>query len=151
MQKIYLAGAMEAYENTNEAKEWRDKVVEYFKNYSDDFECVSPVEYYSYSDNCSKRSSEIMRFDLRKVRETNILLVNLKDIRKSVGTCDEIFYAYMKGNPIIGFIETSDNAFAERNYLENYVHPWKYEQIDRIEVGQDALFDACEYIKNFYY
>ncbi len=147
MKSIYLIGAMQIYGGkSEEAKVWRNKVKEYFSKYCLDFECVSPTDYYEYGSDYHKSNREVMRFDLRKVRETDVMLVNLKDIRQSVGSCDEIFYAYMLGKPIIGFIEEDidDN-------LIGYVHEWKYEQIDRIETGEDALEKACEYIKNYYF
>ena len=107
----------------------------------------SPTDYYEYGSDYHKSNREVMRFDLRKVRESDVMLVNLKDIRKSVGSCDEIFYAYILGKPIIGFIE--DDIDGEE--LINYVHEWKYEQIDRIETGENALETACEYIKDYYF
>ena len=148
IKRIYLAGAMEAYKDTNEAKEWRDEVKEYFVDYCNNFECVSPLDYYSFEHNIAKRSAEIMRFDLRKVKESDVVLVNLKDIRKSVGSCDEILYAYLLGKPVIGFLE---EEIGNRKELEQYVHSWKFEQIDRIETGYDALLNACEYIKDYYF
>ena len=146
MKTIYLCGAMETYEGTNEARVWRERAKEYFDKYSINFECISPVDYYNYGSNVAQRDSEIMRFDLRKVRESDILLVNLNDIRKSVGTCDEIFLAYVLGKPIIGFI----NKDVPNKEIAQLVHPWKYEQIDRIEVGDNSLSKACEYIKDYY-
>lgn len=147
MKSIYLIGAMQIYgEKSEEAKEWRDKVKEYFSEYSLNFDCIAPTDYYEYGSDYHKSNREVMRFDLRKVREADIMLVNLKNIRQSVGSCDEIFYAYMLGKPIIGFIE---NDF-EREELIGYIHEWKYEQIDRIETGEDALDKACQYIKEYY-
>ena len=148
MKSIYLIGAMQTYGDKSEkAKEWRNKVKEYFSKYCLDFECISPTDYYEYGSDFCKSNREVMRFDLRKVRESDVMLVNLKDIRKSVGSCDEIFYAYILGKPIIGFIE--DDIDGEE--LINYVHEWKYEQIDRIETGKNALEKACEYIKDYYF
>lgn len=148
MKSIYLIGAMQTYGNkSEEAKTWRNKVKEYFSKYCLDFECVSPTDYYEYGGDYRKSEREVMRFDLRKVRESDIMLVNLRDIRRSIGSSDEIFYAYMLGKSIIGFIEedlTDDK-------LVDYVHEWKYEQIDRIETGEGALKKACDYIKNFYF
>ena len=83
-----------------------------------------------------------MRFDLRMVRESDIVLVNLKDLHNSLGTSDEILYAFIKGKPVIGFLED------EVDY-EN-VHPWKIEQIDRIETGKDAMKNAIDYIYRYY-
>ena len=119
MKSIYLIGAMQIYgEKSEEAKEWRDKVKEYFSEYSLNFDCIAPTDYYEYGSDYHKSNREVMRFDLRKVREADIMLVNLKNIRQSVGSCDEIFYAYMLGKPIIGFIE---NDF-EREELIVYIH-----------------------------
>lgn len=147
MKSIYLIGAMQIYgEKSEEAKEWRDKVKEYFSEYSLNFDCIAPTDYYEYGSDYHKSNREVMRFDLRKVREADIMLVNLKNIRQSIGSCDEIFYAYMLGKPIIGFIE---NNFGIEE-LTGYIHEWKYEQIDRIETGEDALNKACQYIKEYY-
>lgn len=147
MKKIvYLAGAMEAYKDNDKAKEWREEVKEYFEMYSATFRCISPVDYYSFSDNIAKTNAEIMRFDLRKVKEADIVLVNLNDIRKSLGTSDEILYAYLLGKPIIGFIDDD----IEGKELVNKIHTWKYEQIDRIETGEDSMVHACDYIMGFY-
>lgn len=147
MKSIYLIGAMKVYgSKSEEAKEWRNKVKEYFSEYSLNFECVCPTDYYEYGCNYHKSDREVMRFDLRKVRESDIMLVNLKDIRQSIGSCDEIFYAYMLGKPIVGFVEENIKG----DELVDYVHEWKYEQIDRIETGENALEKACEYIKNYY-
>ena len=147
MKKIYLCGAMQVYENrSEEAKIWRDKVKEYFSEYCLDFECISPTDYYDYGSDYRKSEREVMRFDLRKVKESDVILANLKGIRQSIGSSDEIFYAYMQGKPIIGFIEED----VPGDKLIDYVHEWKYEQIDRIETGKDAMEKACEYIKNYY-
>lgn len=148
MKSVYLIGAMQVYgSKSEEAKEWRNKVKEYFSNYCLDFECISPTDFYEYGAGYHKTEREVMRFDLRKVRESDIMLVNLKDIRESIGSSDEIFYAYMLGKPVIGFIE--DDIAGDK--LISYVHEWKYEQIDRVETGKDALEKACEYIKNYYF
>ena len=89
-----------------------------------------------------------MRFDLRKIREADLVLVNLKDLDKSLGTSDEIFYAYMRGIPVIGFLETEDELSEIK--VQETVHPWKYEQIDRIETGEDAMAKAITYIIGYY-
>lgn len=148
--EIYLAGAMACYGNeSNEAKEWREKAKEYFSKWSDSYRIVSPVDYYSIGSDCSKKPSEIMRFDLRKVREANLILVNLKDLDKSLGTSDEVFYAYTRGIPVIGFLETEGEL--SESEVRTIIHPWKYEQIDRIETGKDAMKKAMDYIKYYYY
>lgn len=144
-RNIYLVGAMGCYfgtDNCDYPKKWREDVKEHVKKYYEDIIITSPTDFYEFGKCHQKSEAEIMRFDLRMVREADVVLVNLKDLHSSIGTSDEIFYAFVKGKPIIGFLE--DEA-----EMKN-IHPWKLEQIDRIESGKDAIKDALDYIYNFY-
>lgn len=145
---IYLAGAMEYYQKneSNQSKAWRDTAKIFFKNYSETFRCIDPMDYYSFSGDRNASDIEIMRFDLRKVKEADIILVDLNHIRQSIGTSDEILFSYLLGKPIIGFL---DDNISEKELI-NMIHGWKYSQIDRIETGERALLKSCEYIKDFY-
>lgn len=142
---IYLAGAMSCYFNTEQhdyPKQWREGVKQYVEKIYDDITIVLPTDFYEVGKGHRNTESEVMRFDLRMVRESDIVLVNLKDLHNSLGTSDEILYAFIKGKPVIGFLED------EIDY-EN-VHPWKIEQIDRIETGKDAMKNAIDYIYRYY-
>lgn len=145
--KIYTAGAMEVYgKESVHATEWRKKCKEYFYSIDADVKIVSPTDYYSYSTKYHKNGLEVMRFDLFKVKESDLILVNLNNVRNSIGTCDEIFYAWQHEKPIVGFVEKDVSG----EELENLVHPWKYWQVSRIEAGENAMRNALEYIRNFY-
>ena len=76
------------------------------------------------------------------VREADIVLCNLRDLHTSLGTSDEILYAFISGKPVIGFIEDKEEA--------KNIHPWKIEQIDRIESGKSAMKRAIDYIYRYY-
>lgn len=144
-KNIYLAGAMSCYFNTDQheyPKKWREEVKEYVKKYYDNITITSPTDFYEIGKDYHKSESEVMRFDLRLVREADVILVNLKDIKTSLGSSDEIFYAYISGKPIIGFLE-------KEKELKN-LHPWKLEQIDRIETGENAMYKAIDYIYKYY-
>lgn len=148
--KVYLAGAMATYGVTDEYPwRWRDNVKQWFKDNADSFKIISPTDYFRYGHNYHKTEKEVMRFDLRKVKESDIILVDLKNIRDSVGTLDEIFYAYLNNKPIIGFLET-EQAYTPAAEIANGLHPWIVEQIDRIEGGSDALEKAMQYIVDYY-
>ncbi|MCM1232300.1 MAG: nucleoside 2-deoxyribosyltransferase [Clostridium sp.] len=143
-KELYLAGAMGCYFNTDQheyPKKWREEAKEYVKEYYDNIIITSPTDFYEIGKNYHKSESEPMRFDLRMVREADVILCNLKDLDKSIGTSDEIFYAFIKGKPIIGFLEEGN--------VKN-IHPWKLEQIDRIETGENAMKDALDYIYKYY-
>lgn len=142
---IYLAGAMSCYFNTDQhdyPKKWREDAKKYVKQLYDGINLVSPTDYYEIGKNYHQSEKEVMRFDLRMVRESDIVLVNLKDLHSSLGISDEILYAFIRGNPVIGFID-------DESEIKN-IHPWKIEQIDRIETGKDSMKNAIDYIYRYY-
>ncbi len=146
MIRCYLAGAMEAYHGTNKAENWRKDAKEYFKKYYNDIKVISPTDYYSYGENYHKTDKEVFRFDLHKVRTSDLLLVNLNDIRQSIGSCIEIYEAYKSDIPVIGFL---DNELCVDKMIK-LIHPWIYCCVDRIETGEDSMIRACNYIMDYY-
>ncbi len=144
-KNVYLAGAMSCYFNTNQhgyPKKWRNEAKEYVKKLYEDITLISPTDYYEIGKKYHQSDAEVMRFDLRMVRESDVVLVNLKDLHTSLGTSDEILYAFISSKPIIGFLE--DEAEVKN------IHPWKMEQIDRIETGKDSMKRAIDYIYRYY-
>ena len=146
MQYIYTAGAMEAYANTNKAEEWRDDVKDFFSKYSDNFKVINPTDFYKYGQNYHKSDNEVFRFDLRKVKNSDVILVNLNDIRKSIGSCIEVYEAHKSDIPVIGFLDEELPVEA----IINLIRPWIYCCVDRIETGKDSMDRACRYIKEYY-
>lgn len=148
-KKVYLAGAIGCYGYNSEIPmEWRKEAEEYFKSRSVDFVCINPTNYYEYGKEYHNTEREVMRFDMRKVKESDVILVNLADLDKSLGTSDEIIYAWLHNIPIIGFLKTKDEYMECQ--VQAVIHPWKYEQVDRIETGQYAMEEAIDYILNYY-
>ena len=143
MTRVYMAGAMSCY-GTDEgyAKEWRKRVEDWFARNTDNVKCINPMDYYSYSHDISQSDIEVMRFDLHKVKTSDVVLVNCKDLFRSIGTSDEILYAYLNGIPVIGFVEDEKDL--------QTIHSWKYSQMLRVEFGDAALEKACEYIRGYY-
>lgn len=142
---VYLAGAISCYfkeNNIEKATRWREKAEKYFENNTDTIRCINPMRYFSIGGNYHTSDFEPMRFDLRKVKESRAVLVNLENLYRSNGTSDEIFEAWRCDIPVIGFLEDES--------LIGTVHEWKFCQIDRIEVGTGAQDRAMEYIKNYY-
>lgn len=142
---VYLAGAMSCYFNMEQhdyPKQWREDAKKYVKQLYDDIALISPTDFYVIGKNYHKSETEVMRFDLRMVRESDIILVNLKDLHSSLGTSDEILYAFISGKPVIGFLE-------DESEVKN-IHPWKLEQIDRLETGECAMKSAIDYIYKYY-
>lgn len=147
--RIFLSGAMGCYGTKDEdkASTWREKARKYLSEFMRIDDIINPMDYYSYSFDDSTKPSEIMRFDLHKIKTVTVVLVNLKDLDHSIGTSDEILYAYLNGIPVIGFFE---DEYVPNKKLSTFFHPWKYEQITRIETGENALENALSYIRFSY-
>lgn len=135
--KIYLAGGMSniSYE---EQSAWRKAIKHQLENMlSNRYKCdiCNPVDYYNFENQNHITEKEVMRFDLNKVKRSDLIIVNFNE-PKSLGTMSEIAIAYDKGIPIIG-INTS-------NYK---LHPWQVEMSDRIFSDVDL---ALNYIIKYY-
>lgn len=139
--KIYLSGAIGCYEKSGSDyhKVWRKDVIDAFFGVSID-DCFDPTKFYSYNDS-SYTEKEVMRYDLKQLKNSDIVLVNLDSIDMSIGTAQEIFYAYLLNIPIIGFIEDEEST---------YIHPWLKEEVDKIFVGENSKDEAIDYIKTYY-
>lgn len=140
-KQIYLAGAIGCYGEDPYPYQWRDEAKKFFKNYYPEFEIFSPLDYYNYQNKNHKSEKEVMLYEMTAVQKSGIVLVNLKDLEKSLGTSDEILFAYLNRIPIIGFLENGNLSD---------IHPWKLEQINRVETGEDAMLNAMDYIANYY-
>lgn len=137
---------METYAGTNKAEEWRIHVKDFFEKNTDDYKVINPTDYYQYGKNYHKTDKEVFRFDLRKVSNSDIVLVNLNDIRKSIGTCIEVYEAYKNNIPVVGFL--NDELPVEE--MIKLIHPWIYCCVDRIETGKESLSKAIYYIIDYY-
>lgn len=141
---VFLAGAMiNATDKViNHYKyEWRKKAYEYFNENIDGFVVSFPPEFYDQKKGYSCDGKETLRFDMNNVRESDIVLVNLKDLEHSLSTSDEILYAYISQKPVIGFLE--DGSLDD-------IHPWKLEQMNKVFEGKDSMERAIHYIATHY-
>lgn len=143
---IYLAGAMFCYGEDPYPIEWR-KAASAYIDFHSTYSTVNPCDCFSYSVKEHKTEREIMKYELRAVKGASAVLVNLKDIEKSIGTIDEVMYAWANDVPIIGFYE--DENVKEFDVISK-LHPWLFEQIDRIFVSENAMYDSIDYIISYY-
>lgn len=133
--KIYLAGSMGdiSFEESNKWRVQGKKILE-------SLECeyrvnvINPNDYYNFKEKAYETEKEIIRFDLHKVRTSNLILVNLNG--KSLGTAMELQHAFDHGIPIVGF---KDDGTA--------LHPWLEFTCDRVF---DNLLGSLEFIENYH-
>lgn len=138
---IYLCGGMGKFgkENFNEGNKWR----KYCKTTLENYECdhkvnaINPNDYFNFVDEPPKYNTqdEVMRFDLHKLRNSDLVIANFNDIY-SLGSMAEIAIAYDRDIPVIGL-----------NELDQDLHPWQICMCERIFTNIDEMLD---YIEDFY-
>lgn len=144
---IYLAGKMTGL-SINEAMAWRNKFYdEYAKHVVEIPNIFNPVLYYNaemplntYSD------KEVFRYEMRILKTSAIVVVNLDRVESSVGTLQELAVAYMYDIPVIG---VNEHKTTLEDAIE-FLHPWLAEEIDKIFVGPDCYRAVATYIYNYY-
>ncbi len=137
---IYLCGGMGKFgkENFDEGNRWR----RYCKDALETCECnyrvtaINPNDYFNFFDKPKyKTQDEVMRLDLHKLRNSNLVIVNFNDMY-SLGSMAEIAIAYDRGIPVIGLNESNQD-----------LHPWQVCMTERIFNDIDKMLD---YIEDFY-
>jgi nucleoside 2-deoxyribosyltransferase len=138
--EIYLCGGMTKFkDNFEKGNKWRVYLKAYLEDSVTNYNVyvTNPNDYYSFAENAYKydTESEVMRFDLYKLRKSNLVIVNFNDAY-SLGSMAEIAIAYDRGIPIIGLNEDGQT-----------LHPWHIEMVEKIFTDIDELL---LYVKRFY-
>lgn len=129
---IYLAGSCKC--EADEGRGWRKQLQRDYKD--DDFvEIINPLEYFSYSMGVHKTNKQVKEYYLSRIRNSDVLLVNLNNSNQSCGTCQEVQYAVDHDIPVIGF--GTENVYA-----------WLSE-VD-CQVVFDDINEAMDYIVDYY-
>lgn len=127
MTKIYLSGASKNI--ADEGQGWRDKAEELL-----DCEVFNPNKHYNYSTLVPSSDKACMSLFFYHLATSDIILVNLDDTDKSVGTGFELGFALSHSKQIIGF--GNKNTYG-----------WAVEACDYVA---DDLEAAAEYIRIHY-
>ena len=138
---IYLCGGMGKFgkENFDEGDKWR----RYCKRALENYECaykvtaINPNDFFNFVDEppLYNTENEVMRFDLHKLRSSNLVIANFNDMY-SLGSMSEIAIAYDRGIPVIGLNEDNQK-----------LHPWQVCMCERVFTDIDKMLD---YIEDFY-
>ena len=131
---IFLSGPVKF--ETDGGHTWRDEVFRYARACDWYMRVFDPTDYFDYawSDPFTKSDKQIREFYYEAIRSARLILVNLNNTDKSVGTGMEIAYANCKGKTIIGFGTTN-------------VYNWVQ---DLCTVSFDDLATALDYITTYY-
>ena len=140
---IYLAGGMQKFskDNFDESNYWRVHIEQELMK----LDCGKQTkvcnlnDYYSFYDNTPRYSTmrEVMEFGFNKIRNSDLLIVNLNDFRL-LDTMADLTLAYEHRIPVLGFC-------TEENY--SMLHPLQKEMSNRIFGDIDELI---EYVIEYY-
>lgn len=140
--QIYLAGGMQKFgkQNFKEGNKWREickNVLEEDIYTTYNVEVINPNDYFNFLESPKryKTEREIMEFDLNKVRNSDLIIINFNDMY-SLGSMAELAIAYEKRIPVIGL-----------DIEKQKLHPWQVEMCNRVF---DNINDMLEYIEEFY-
>lgn len=139
--QIYLAGKMSGL-TTKEMRSWRDYfsilLKEIAENMGVNVKVINPCDYYTFDFPKHQSELEVMNFDLSRVKESNLVVVNMDGLNTSIGTIIECYEAYKQGIPVLAF--GSDEEYEK-------LHPWVQCCITR----HDKNYRKCiNYIGDFY-
>lgn len=140
--KIYLSGKMGGL-TFEEYTEWRDKIALLLAKFGEKVEIFDPSRHYNYEINAHYTEKEVMRYELRHVESSDLVILNLENADTSVGTIFEIAYAFKNNIPILGLC----NLEKFTANPECTIHPWLIEACDRLEFNEKNLI---KYIKEHY-
>ena len=139
--QIYLAGGMCKFgkDNFDIGNNWRIGCKEILENHECDYKVkgINPNDFFNFKEEPRRYETEceIMEFDLNKVRNSDLIIVNFND-KYSLGTMAELAIAYEKRIPVLGLdVDKQD------------LHPWQIEMCNRIFYD---IFELLDYIKEFY-
>ena len=135
--KIYMAGGMAGL-TLEQQMEWRDDIQYKILDEADGSHTpyfFQPPYYYQPNADYHRSELEAMRFDLDRLRHSDIMIVNF-NVPSSLGTMYEIAVAHEHRIPIIGLNENNAD-----------IHPWAFVSCTRVCESREEL---VEHICNFY-
>lgn len=140
--QIYLSGKMFGL-TKEEMNSWREQFIQIISPCADNYDvrlnCVNPCKYYNFEEKRQQSEMEVMKFDLNRVYESKVLIVNLDGLSSSIGTIIECYEAWSWDIPVL--------AFGEYSTYEA-LHPWIKNCITRCD---PSMLETIEYIKDFYF
>lgn len=138
---IYECGAMSGL-SFEEMNNWRvflkTAITQVAENIGISVRVINPVDYYNFREPKHQSELEPMRFDLARVKESDLVVVNLDGLKTSIGSIIECYEAWKNNIPVL--------AFGSKQDYEN-LHPWVQCCITR----RDKNYRECiNYISDFY-
>lgn len=133
MKNFYLCGGMGSFgkERFDESNEWRVDIKNQIEEISNEkVKCCNPNDHFNFLDDSTYNTErEVMNYDLHKVRNSHLVIVNFND-PSSIGSACEMAIAFERKIPIIGLCENGE---------EDILHPWLKQFCERIFTDREDL------------
>lgn len=127
--KLYLSGPI--YGTTDQEQEWRSVAT---TGLQDLYEILNPLDRdFRGTKFDVVNSNSIVRADLMQVDKANVILANAE--KPGWGTAMEIFYAHMKGKPVL-FFTSSENP-----------SPWLLARARNVGTFEEAISELKKFHK----
>ena len=134
VKKIYLVGAMSG-KTHEEVYEWRADAKYFLER---QFRVIDPADYYcAIGEPTYDTDKEYVRWELRSVKNCDLLVAKVEDGFNSLGTTAEITTAYNNDIPILLLVDSKDQK----------VHPFIEEMCDK---KFTSIEDLWQYAKEYY-
>lgn len=130
---VYLSGAVAKVPDN--FQQWRDQCLDYAQYYTN-LKFIDPNTYFNYTDKLPDTDKQCQDLFIWMIDKCDVMLVNLDDSYRSVGTGMEVEHAFCNNIPIIGF----------GNYEATW-YPWVG---SRVSAVFEDLEDAIHYISHSY-
>ena len=143
-KKIYLAGCCSAI-SKEEREQWRLQLKCQLDDYFNLFNPCDLDDEYEYGN--LNTSNEVMKYLLYKLKDSDIVVVNLDNSKLSCGTTGELVLANHLNKPIVGFGTKEDTW-----YEWDVVCCDKIIKVqDMFARGYESIIDTvADYVKNMY-
>ena len=135
--KIYAAGACRHV--PDEGRAWREQVTKMLEQAAEwknaQVSVVNPLDFFTYAENKQKSHKQVKQFYMNKIKNCDVVLVNLDSTDYSPGTAQEVQYAVDHEIPVVGF-------------GTDKVYPW-LSDVD-CDVTFEKITEAVDYIRDYF-
>lgn len=139
IKTIYLCGSITGL-SLKEAREWRIRIKNKIQNSAKDIgipiKVFDPCTYYNYETTDYDSEHEVRQFELHMLKKSDLVIVNLANFSKSIGSSQELAIADEYRIPVIALNEEKQE-----------LHPWIE---DCIWKSFDDENKMIEYITYYY-
>ena len=134
--KIYAAGACRHV--PDEGRAWREQATKMLEQAAEwknvQVSVVNPLDFFTYAENKQKSHKQVKKFYMNKIKNCDVVLVNLDSTDYSPGTAQEVQYAVDHEIPVVGF-------------GTDKVYPW-LSDVD-CDVTFEKITEAVDYIRDY--